>query len=118
MSPRRKPAFQDFQEFSEPVPCAGGRACPLSLYHLSEPVPCIGGLSLIGVVGVIFRACPLSERALGLKACPLSLYHLSEPVPDRSCWGQGAGGSLSLVLGTILVLVRNTRQSEDQIWHK
>ncbi len=55
MSPRRKPAFQDFQEFSEPVPYQG-----------------------------VFRACPLSERALGLNACPLSLYHfyhLSEPVP-------------------------------------
>ena len=86
MSPRRKPAFQDFQELSEPVPCAGesaeGRACPLSgeclslirervifracplLGEFSEPVPCIGGLSLIGVGGGRGgRACPLLETS-------------------------------------------------------
>jgi hypothetical protein len=68
MSPRRKPAFQDFQDFSEPVPYqregdfqrGGGR-------WGSEPVP---------------------KGALGLRACP---QREEEPVPY-----QGAQ-SLSLI---------------------
>jgi len=53
------------------------------------------------------------------------LKELLEPVPYRGGrWGSGRNESgrsfqsLSLALGTISVLVRNTRQSEDRIWHK
>jgi hypothetical protein len=77
MSPRRKPAFQDFQEFSEPVPYqregdfqrGGGR-------WGSEPVPKERkSLSLIRGL----RACPLSERIF--RACPLLESFQREPVP-------------------------------------
>ena len=72
MSPRRKPAFQDFQEFLEPVPYqregdfqrGGGR-------WGSEPVP-------------------KERKSLSLISEELS--ELSEPVPYQR-------GSLSLVIG-------------------
>ena len=96
MSPRRKPAFQGFQEFSEPVPYqregdfqrGGGRwgSEPVpkerkslsliseELSELSEPVPYQGSFQ--------------KER----KSLSLISEELSEPVPYQR-------GSLSLVIG-------------------
>ena len=88
---------------------------------------------------MIFRACPLSERALGLsglRACPLSESFQTEPVPywitttrvtpvlAQRIWEEFSEPvpyqreSLSLVLGTISALVWDPRQSEDRIWRK
>jgi hypothetical protein len=76
MSPRRKPAFQGFQEFSEPVPYQRVfRACPLS-----EPVPYQReGDFQRG--GGRWGSEPVPKERKSLSLISEELSELSEPVP-------------------------------------
>ena len=84
MSPRRKPAFQDFQEFS-------GSFQSLSLVLEREPVP----YWITPTRGGAFRACPLSGRALGLSGAA------GEPVPCIRVFR----GSLSLIKRSLSLVI-------------
>jgi len=78
MSPRRKPAFQDFQEFSEPVPCAlvlEGEPVPYQREGDFQSLSLLLGRGDFQSLSLIRRACPLSESdfqslSLVLGACP------------------------------------------------